>query len=298
MVLILTNSLDGTSDEIVRRIGVDRVFRFNIDLWRNYKIKIDSSGFTLMDPSGRSIDSAHVKSCYVRKPTFDDPLCIPEGGCLEAWVRSQMRYVCQEIYNICRELGTVRLVEKNAQQRLGKFVQMRLAERFFPVPEWRFVKQSTPPSFTKPTIAKALVADFVENYQMFFATQVQSDFLDPQYPWFLQDEIVADADLTVVYVAGSCFAFILDRTTFSGVDWRKHINKQDLAWKKWNISPEMQQSIKSFMDGAGLQFGRLDFLLKNNTAYFLEANPNGQWAWLDLDGRQGIFDAVIHELTK
>jgi len=52
------------------------------------------------------------------------------------------------------------------------------------------------------------------------------------------------------------------------------------------------------MDEAGLAFGRLDFLLKGPTAYFLEVNPNGQWAWLDIDGGQGIFDAVVHELTK
>jgi len=298
MLLILTNSIDSTTDEIVRRIGTDRVFRFNIDLWREYSIEIDACGFRLTDPTGRAVESTGVKTCYVRKPSFDEPLTIPAGGCPEAWVRAQMLYVCQEIYTLCHEAGTVRLVEKGAERRFGKFVQLRLAARFFPVPEWKFVKRFSSPIFSQPTVAKTLVADFVEHYRMFYTTPVQSGSLDPTYPWFLQDEVDADADLTVVYVAGRCFAFTLDRSTFSGVDWRRHINTQDLAWTRWHLPPELQHGIQGFMDEAGLAFGRLDFLLKGPTAYFLEVNPNGQWAWLDIDGGQGIFDAVVHELTK
>ncbi len=298
MLLILTNSIDGTTDEIVRRVGSNRVFRFNIDLWRDYEFEFSPQGFWLSDPTGRSLQSREIRVAYLRKPSFDDSIAIPKGGCTEAWLRAQLQYVIQEIYNYCRDAGFVRLVEKGAQQRFGKFSQMRLASEYFVVPDWRFVKRAIPPTFTKPTITKALVADFVEDYQFLFTKQVESGALDPAYPWLLQDEVEADADLTVVYVKGQSFAFVLDRSSFDGVDWRKHINKKELYWRRYQISHDLDRSIRAFMEGARLDFGRLDFLLKDQTAYFLEVNPNGQWAWLDVDGSEGIFAAVVNELTR
>lgn len=298
MLLILTNSIDGTTDEIVRRIGNEYVFRFNIDLWRDYEFEITSDGFWFSDPSGRFIETKIIKAAYLRKPSFDDPLTVPEGGCLELWLRSHIQYLTQEIYNYCRDNGLVRLVEKGAEKRLGKLSQMRLASKHFLVPDWRFLKQTVTPTFSKPTIAKSLVADFVKNYQFFFTTKVESGMLDPAYPWLLQDEVEAHADLTIVYVAGRSFAFVLDRSSFDGVDWRKYINKQELNWERYQLNADFDCAIQAFMTDANLQFGRLDFLLANDTAYFLEVNPNGQWAWLDIDGNEGLFDAIIYELTK
>jgi hypothetical protein len=297
MLLILTGSMDGTSDEVVRRVGSQRVFRFNLDLWREYRIQVTREGFTLSDPSGRTVHSDQVKACYVRKPSFDDMIAIPEGGCVEAWLRSQMSYLCQELYNICHRQGKVRLVEKGAEHRLGKFVQMQMAAKYFEVPSWRFIKDTNPPEFNKSTVAKSLVADFVENHRVFYTTRVQSRSLDSQFPWFLQEEVAADYDLTVVYVAGLSFAFTLSRRAFDGVDWRKEINRKDLPWKRYQINPDLACRIQSFMAEAELQFGRLDFLLAKGREYFLEVNPNGQWAWLDLDGKEGIFDTIVKALT-
>jgi D-alanine-D-alanine ligase-like ATP-grasp enzyme len=51
----------------------------------------------------------------------------------------------------------------------------------------------------------------------------------------------------------------------------------------------------------GLRFGRIDLLandLNLGKFWFLEVNPNGQWAWLDLEQRNGLFDAVIRFLTS
>ncbi len=298
MLLILTNSVDGTADEIVRRVGASRTFRFNIDLWKDYEIRFDTHGFRLADPTGRECRSENLQAAYVRKPTFDDPLAIPEGGCPEDWIRSQISCVLQELYNYCRDAGLVRLVEKGAQQRFGKFSQMRLAQKFFEVPHWEFIKTSGQIRFPEPCITKPLTADFVGSYKILFTRAVVPDDLDPAFPWLLQQKIDAEADVTVVFVAGRCFAFALDRTTFEGVDWRKHINRTELNWRRIGLAPTMEESIRCYMSEAGLQFGRFDFLRAGEKFYFLEINPNGQWAWLDLEGTEGIFDAVVEELTK
>jgi hypothetical protein len=55
------------------------------------------------------------------------------------------------------------------------------------------------------------------------------------------------------------------------------------------------------MSQLGLRFGRLDLLAGDTRCeqvWFLEVNPNGQWAWLDLGQDNGLFDAVITLLTS
>ncbi len=42
------------------------------------------------------------------------------------------------------------------------------------------------------------------------------------------------------------------------------------------------------MRETGHTFGRLDFLWDKEGLWFLELNPNGQFAWLDVDGREGL----------
>lgn len=85
---------------------------------------------------------------------------------------------------------------------------------------------------------------------------------------------------------------------FQCVDWRKQINKMDLKWTRYTINSDLEDRIRGFMAEAKLEFGRLDFLLTDGNEYFLEVNPNGQWAWLDMEGSEGIFDAVVLELTR
>jgi hypothetical protein len=297
MLLVLTNSLDGTTDEVVRRIGADHVFRFNVDMWREYRIGVDPAGFSLSDPTGRACRSGNVRAAYVRKPTFDAPIAIPEGGSAEAWLRSQISYVVQEIYNWCESKDLVRLVEKGAQRRFGKFSQLWAAARHFEVPAWRFSSGHRPQLDEAPHVTKPLTADFIGDYKLMFTTRVDGAELDPAYPWLLQQEVTASHDVTVVYVMGKCFAFGLDRTTFAGIDWRVHINRERLAWSPWTLSESERLRIQAFMREARLDFGRLDFLACGGKLHFLELNPNGQWAWLDESGEHGVFDAVVRALT-
>ena len=72
-------------------------------------------------------------------------------------------------------------------------------------------------------------------------------------------------------------------------------NKFDYNFKKMNYSVEQY---KIFMRETGFEFGRFDFLRKEKTLYFLELNPNGQWAWLDLEYKNGIFECIANEIKR
>ena len=297
MLLILTNSLDGTVDLLVEAVGQMPVFRFNVDLWSEYQVQIDADHFSITDPIGRTIDENSVKSCYWRKPTFDLIEVVPQGGSIDAWLEAQWKYTVGEIWNICCKAEKSRLVEAGAELRFGKFLQLRTAKKYFKVPRWSFSSSPIIPCWDESLITKSLTMELIGDAKVLYTRKVSSARLDPSYPWFLQSEVEASHDLTVVYVAGRCFGFTLDRKLFEGVDWRVDINRVEHPWEDYELGSDFTHRICAFMDEARLSYGRLDFLLKDQESWFLEVNPNGQYAWLDESGRQGMMEAIIEELT-
>ncbi|NDF16929.1 MAG: hypothetical protein EB079_03040, partial [Verrucomicrobia bacterium] len=43
--------------------------------------------------------------------------------------------------------------------------------------------------------------------------------------------------------------------------------------------------------------GEFSIEISADSRKFLEVNPNGQFAWLDQSGRQGMLKAILEELT-
>lgn len=64
-------------------------------------------------------------------------------------------------------------------------------------------------------------------------------------------------------------------------------------WQLIELDSNFIKNIQSFMRECGLRYGRLDFVTKGQSYYFLEVNPNGQWAWLDLSGKNGLLAAMV-----
>jgi hypothetical protein len=52
------------------------------------------------------------------------------------------------------------------------------------------------------------------------------------------------------------------------------------------------------MERTGYSFGRLDFLKVDGELWFLEVNPNGQFAWLDLDRKSGLIHSVAEAIKR
>jgi hypothetical protein len=135
-----------------------------------------------------------------------------------------------------------------------------------------------------------------------YTTPVDPNDLADGFPWFVQEAIAADYDLTIVFVDGRQFAFLLARKLFPGMDWRASIGTPsvDSAWAAVTLPQSLCESTRSIMRDLNLQYGRLDLLVSDATCsnpVFLEVNPNGQWAWLDPRRDNGLFDAVVQFLT-
>ena len=301
VTLLYTNSLDGTADLVVRRLGTDSVFRVNSDLWRDYRFRIDARGFEIANPTGRTITDEDVAKVYWRKPARSRDL-FPEKEITteDAYLEEEVWYSMREIFNSLSLAGKVVLVEPRAEERAGKVVQMRAARDLFHVPTWKIVRGSSAWLESRVSVVKSLTLKRVSHSSVLYAARVPEAELDPSAPWFIQDYVEATKDVTVVFVRGALFAFELSRAAFlsRSIDWREvALDAEAGTWKPHPLPEAVESAIRKLMQRLGLDYGRLDFLHSRDGYNFLEVNPAGEWGWLDPDGAHGVLNAILQEVS-
>src|SRR5215475_834471 len=74
VLFIYTNSFDLSVDVLIRRLGNDAVFRFNLDLWTDYQIEIDRERVKIANPRGREVESKDIVKFLWRKPLTNQHL--------------------------------------------------------------------------------------------------------------------------------------------------------------------------------------------------------------------------------
>ena len=302
VTFVCTNSYDGTTDLLVDKLGSDSVFRFNFDLWRDYKVFIDPNDFVISNAAGRILSPKMIAKVYWRKPLrtrelFPDQHYDQD----ELYVEEELWYAMRELVNVLWQQNKLVLVEPRAEERIGKLVQMREASRYFSVPPWKIVCGGpVPGSPGQDRVIKSLTSERVSKGSVIYTTRVDERKLDSSSPWFVQNYVDAEADVTVVYVRGMTFAFELAREAFveQTADWRQvALDQTAQNWKVHALPAKVAASIQSLMSDLTLDYGRIDFLLCSGEHIFLEVNCNGEWGWLDPLGRYGLLDQILSEIS-
>ncbi len=307
MLLIYTTSYDTTVDLLLHRMDEQQqrqCFRLNFDLWRDYKLELTGDGFCIEDPTGRFVDDTRVRKVYYRKPfttkDIDAQIAISDQ---DAYCEAELWYALRDLINLLWAEGKVVLVEPRADMRVGKFVQTRIARRYFPVPRYRFGYGRPDAFLGGETIVKSLTFEPItgkSDPRVLYATRVAESTLSPDFPWMVQQYVEAKADVTVAFVRDRLFAFELDRSLFLNrtVDWRAlPVDQTAAMWRPHDLPAEVEKAIFAFMCDLGLHYGRLDFLYDGSRYDFLEVNPNGQWGWLDSEGKYGLLEKIVAELS-
>lgn len=255
------------------------------------------AGSRLKTPRTAGSSRARSRRAWLwRKPWVPEELTESHVAAAEKkWVLGELRYVFLELAQWAREKGVLRLVDPNAERRMGKIAQMRLARDYFDVPPWTICWGASHPPATR--IVKNLAAERIADSDFVYARRVDCSQLDPRFPWFLQDVAEGAYDTTVLFVAGRCWGFRYPRPRTGHDDWRVFIHSDDdPPWVAWPLSEALEQSIQDFMRAAELRFGRLDFVECPSGPSFLEVNPNGQFGWLDsndLPLHRAVLKAVL-----
>ena len=300
MIFICTCSQDRTTDLLLPYLKDTPAFRFNIDRREDFAWDFSKRDFKITDiKQGIEINSKSLTSFYLRKPMYFEQITIPPEGCLENWCREETDYVFEELYHWCEAAGKVSLV-RSRSDRYGKLRQMLVAENYFRVADWHIFQGMLPDDLTRGKwVVKSLSGAAPGKGKVFFVKEVEPAELDVHYPWFLQEKIDGEDEVTVVYIAGKTIAYRYPRSSITDCDdVRKAIFDNRELWVKCELSSAEQSAIRGFMDETGYRFGRFDFIRKDGELWFLELNPNGQWAWLDIDNQDGLISAIAEQILS
>jgi hypothetical protein len=154
-------------------------------------------------------------------------------------------------------------------------------------------------------VVKPLSVGFVENpngeiqASIYTNLVLERDFSDGDLialcPTLFQERIVNGMDVRVTVVDGSIVALSLvsqlERT--APVDIRRN-GLECLSYEPVQVPGEVATRILRLMESFELRFGAIDMIRTHDGSwYFLEINPNGQWAWMDLLGVSNIAERFV-----
>lgn len=100
-------------------------------------------------------------------------------------------------------------------------------------------------------------------------------------PTLLQ-EFVEGTDVRVTVIGEDIYTVAVQTEDGAHLDWRHRENV--LKYSVHELPKQVENKIKGMMETLKIVYGAFDFIVtKDGEWYFLEVNPAGQWAWLEIE---------------
>lgn len=114
-------------------------------------------------------------------------------------------------------------------------------------------------------------------------------------PTFLQRLIPKGRDVRVTIIGESIFPVEILLPGGSSIDWRA--SREGLIYRSCEIPQAVERACRALMSALGISYGAFDFVCSDESEwYFLEVNPAGEWAWLEVELDLPMRDAFIELL--
>lgn len=291
-VLVCTQYEDATADLVIAELNRRRVPVIRFDPGRDFPARAVLAARTGADGWGgrltvgaRTADLSAVRALYHRRPNAYST----EGG------EQSARFAAQENRRglggvLGRLPGCLYLSHPQAIARAEyKPAQLDGAARVgLMVPATLITNEPMEAKafcIEQPTVYKPLHAGAYEaegEPAGIWAAPVESGELDgavSHSAHLFQAQVPKVADVRAVVVGDQAFSALI--TAPPGVvDWRAEY--QNLTYEPVVCPEGLRQALMRFLGDFGLTFGAFDFAVTPDGAWwFLECNPNGQWAWLE-----------------
>jgi glutathione synthase/RimK-type ligase-like ATP-grasp enzyme len=305
MLLIITHQQDYTVDFVVQQLNTAAIpyYRLNCeDLFTTpYQLSFSTKeGLALGE-------LAHVSAVWFRRvktPQF--PATEPH---VASYVAGELLALLQNLYLLldCKWVSQPAFI----YQAENKLYQLKVAGSLgFTLPETLVTNQAP------------IIADFFRTHneevvlkplfnsrpalpggeqQVIFTNRLDPAHVDhlDQYaltPGIYQRNIAKAYEVRVTVVGTAVFAASVDSqaNTTTSQDWRR----ARLPFRAYQLPVAVAELCIALVAALHLRFGAIDLIKGlDGQYYFLEINPNGQWAWLELDCGLPISQALITELT-
>ncbi|OAS08557.1 MULTISPECIES: MvdC/MvdD family ATP grasp protein [Pseudomonas] len=118
-------------------------------------------------------------------------------------------------------------------------------------------------------------------------------------PFIVQTEVLKQYDVRVTVVGERVFATAIwsQENPETETDWRQG-SRPDLRHEKIVLPVQVQRQCIELVARLGLRYGAIDLICdRSGKLWFLEINPNGQWAWIENLTGYPIASAICDELT-
>lgn len=140
----------------------------------------------------------------------------------------------------------------------------------------------------------------------FYATSIlENQSLDLEglkvAPAIFQGIVENKTDIRIIAVGKKLFSCAITKTHPDNyIDWRTGISGNNINCTKWNIPEDLKLKLIRMLERLNLRFGAFDFALDNKTGgyWFLELNPNGQWAFIEQLAGLPIAETLAKVLTN
>lgn len=317
MILIVTNKEDLTVDYVIIELTKRGIpfFRFNtedfptkifitfkhagheisVDIWNKYK----------------RIDLKEIKAAWYRRPGMPIISSAIYDNEYRSYATIESVAVLQSLYRLLgykwlnHPLDIAAAESKPYQLVLAKEIGFNIPRTLIttsPNDLLCFYKLCNNRVIVKP-LKQATLRGINEELVVFTSQVTTDDLKDVESirysPCIYQEHIEKEIDIRVTIVGNNIFAVGINSQLYeeTQVDWRQG-ERIDLPHEIYILPKDIQDKCFSIVRKFNLKFGAIDIVLaKDGNFYFLEINPNGQWAWmeerLDLKISEAIVDVMI-----
>ena len=329
MILIITNKGDIHCNPVIKHLqkNGDSYFRLNTeslltDYLFSFTYKDQSANLLIKNKrNGKILTSNEVISVWERRPNSPvlpkisnkkiESVVEDETNELAKWIR--------HFFSDCRSIGSSVWDRPNE----SKLRQMKMAIKTI-----NELGSKIKLPHTLITNSKKDINHFAEKEMVLKPISADGLMLDDKYeipftsrkvsyenlnvitqedlelcPSFMQEYVEKNYELRITAIGKKILCCKIDSQKLpkgnGREDWREGYEHGLSEVEEWVDCPdEIQAFISLYMQKMNLNFGCFDFInAKNNSLYFLECNPNGQWMWLEEDLGIPISESIANFLS-
>lgn len=293
--LVLCSKYDFSVDLVIQELekkGVDYI-RLNKEELSDYFINIDPVKKVLtVKGYGINRELSNVTSVWFRQPVFIRNTPAHALALEEQLSRSQWAAFLRGL--IVFEDAIWMNWPASTYSAESKPYQLMLASRVgFKVPETMIGNDSNHfEKFDADIIVKSLDTVLLregEDCLFTYTSSITSKELNEKNtkiaPLTVQEYVYPKTDIRVTVIGEKVHAVRIT-SAGSGIDedWRL-LKKEEIEYTDVKLPPVIVEYCRKIVSEMGLKFGAIDLIESNESYYFIEINPTGEWGWLSTEKR-------------
>lgn len=304
MILIITNKDDFAVDYLICRLIERKIpyFRLNSDdLYHiSYNVSITNSTIhRALILHGKCINLNDVKAVWYRRK-----IC---PGLSEEIHSSERNFIASELQHFVEGLvlnDNIKWVNPISAVEIAerKTYQLQIAHKSgFNIPDTvisndsfelsSFCKVHNDKVICKP-IYHGLYFDGNNRYAIYTEHISSSEITDCIVPTLLQVEVPKGNDIRVTIIGNDVYPVEIFSDGDLPLDWRGQ--NKNVRFRNCDIPNEVVEKCFVLMKKLTLEYGAFDFIrTSDNQWYFLEVNPTGEWAWLEIELNLPMRDSFV-----